>query len=60
VGIVNGDKAEVTSGLNPGDKLIVMGQGEVQDGDPISLAKPRSNGAGAPGAGAPSPGTAGP
>lgn len=35
VGIVSGENAEVTSGLRPGEQLIVKGQGQIQDGDPV-------------------------
>ena len=32
VGIIEGDRVQITSGLNPGDHLIVKGQTEVEDG----------------------------
>ena len=37
VGIVDNQRAEVTSGLHRGDKLIVLGQGQLQDDSPIKL-----------------------
>jgi multidrug efflux pump subunit AcrA (membrane-fusion protein) len=46
VGFMSNTQAEVTSGLNPGDSLIVKGQGEIQDGDPISIATQRKHGSG--------------
>ena len=36
IGIVNGAKAEVTQGLSPGDLLIVRGQGQIHNGDPVA------------------------
>ena len=32
IGIIEGDHVQITSGLNPGDHLIVKGQTEVEDG----------------------------
>ncbi len=37
VGIVDNQNAEVTFGLHRGDKLIVLGQGELQDGSPVKI-----------------------
>ena len=31
-GIINGDQVQITKGLQPGDRLIVVGQTEVEDG----------------------------
>jgi HlyD family secretion protein len=57
LGIVNGESAEVLSGLNVGDPMIVKGQGELQDGDPVQVGARKghrggpSSGGGAAGAG---------
>ena len=53
LGIVTGTEAEVLSGLNPGDPLIVKGQGELQDGDPVSVGghSGHHHGAGSPAGG---------
>ncbi|MGD2099951.1 MAG: efflux RND transporter periplasmic adaptor subunit [Desulfobacterales bacterium] len=32
IGVIEGDRVQITSGLNPGDHLIVRGQTEVEDG----------------------------
>ena len=32
IGVIEGDRVQITSGLNPGDHLIVKGQTEVEDG----------------------------
>ena len=32
IGVIEGDRVQVTAGLNPGDHLIVKGQTEVEDG----------------------------
>ncbi len=37
VGIVNGNQAEITSGLAPGDMLITVGQGQLQPGQPVKV-----------------------
>lgn len=37
VGIANMDKAEITSGLEAGDKIVVIGQDSVHEGDPLSV-----------------------
>ncbi len=53
IGIINGSEAEVTSGLKLGDKIIVKGQGELQDGDTIKVTNAgNKHHAGGSGAGA--------
>lgn len=37
IGIIQDQNVEITSGLEPGDKLIVTGEQTLQDGDPVSL-----------------------
>ncbi|MGD9235569.1 MAG: hypothetical protein PVF09_02775, partial [Desulfobacterales bacterium] len=32
IGVIEGDRVQITSGLDPGDHLIVRGQTEVEDG----------------------------
>ncbi|MGD8460746.1 MAG: efflux RND transporter periplasmic adaptor subunit [Desulfobacterales bacterium] len=32
IGVIEGDRVQITSGLNPGDHLIIKGQTEVEDG----------------------------
>jgi membrane fusion protein (multidrug efflux system) len=32
IGVIEGDRVQITSGLNPGDHLIVKGHTEVEDG----------------------------
>ncbi len=32
IGVIEGDRVQITSGLNPGDHLIVRGQTEIEDG----------------------------
>jgi membrane fusion protein (multidrug efflux system) len=32
IGVIEGDRVQVTGGLNPGDHLIVKGHTEVEDG----------------------------
>jgi HlyD family secretion protein len=60
LGIVNGTEAEVLSGLSAGDPLIVKGEGELQDGDPVSVGKRTGrHGAGGGGAGVGGAGAAG-
>lgn len=38
LGIEQGDRIEVTNGLQPGDKLVVTGQQSLEDGSPIRIA----------------------
>ena len=37
IGVIEGDRVQVTSGLSPGDHLIVKGQTEVEDGMKVSV-----------------------
>jgi membrane fusion protein (multidrug efflux system) len=37
IGIIEGDRVQITGGLNPGDHLIVKGQTEVEDGMKVSV-----------------------
>ena len=37
IGAVSGDKAEITSGLKPGDRLITTGQGLLQPGQAVAV-----------------------
>lgn len=37
VGPTGGNRAVITAGLEPGDRLIVVGQQKVADGDPVAL-----------------------
>ena len=39
LGVIEGDRIQITRGLNPGDHLIVTGQTEVQDGGPVKVEK---------------------
>ncbi len=45
LGITDGENAQVTSGLQVGDQLIVTGQGELQPGSPVKISG-QSGGAG--------------
>jgi membrane fusion protein (multidrug efflux system) len=37
IGVIEGDRVQITSGLSPGDHLIVKGQTEVEDGMKVSV-----------------------
>jgi membrane fusion protein (multidrug efflux system) len=37
LGVIEGDRIQITRGLKPGDNLIVTGQTEVQDGGPVKV-----------------------
>lgn len=37
VGVVQGNSVQVTSGLSPGDRLIVVGQRDVRPGEPVKV-----------------------
>jgi len=37
IGVIEGDRVQITDGLNPGDHLIVRGQTEVEDGIKVSV-----------------------
>ena len=37
IGVIEGDRVQITSGLNPGDQLIVKGHTEVEDGMKVSV-----------------------
>lgn len=37
IGIIEGDRAQIVSGLQPGDRLIVAGQAEVEDGTRVNV-----------------------
>jgi len=37
IGVIEGDRVQITDGLNPGDHLIVRGQTEVEDGMKVSV-----------------------
>jgi membrane fusion protein (multidrug efflux system) len=37
IGIIEGDRVQVTKGLNPGDRLIVTGQKEVEEGMKVQV-----------------------
>ncbi len=37
LGVVNTEKAEVTDGLNKGDRIVVNGQNSLQDGDKVEV-----------------------
>lgn len=39
LGVIEGDRIQVTRGLNPGDHLIITGQTEVQDGGTVRVEK---------------------
>jgi HlyD family secretion protein len=39
VGIFTGDKAEIISGLSPGESLVVKGESFLQDGSPVKIAQ---------------------
>lgn len=54
LGIQQGDRIEVLSGLNPGDKLIITGQTSLEEGSRIRISgAPRFDRTGAPQTGAP-------
>ncbi len=42
LGIEQGDRIEVLSGLNEGDRLIITGQNNLEDGRPVQVAGSRS------------------
>lgn len=46
VGIVNSSRAEITSGLQPGDMLVTVGQGQLVAGQPVKIES-TTNGVGA-------------
>ena len=46
VGIVTASQAEITRGLNPGDSLITVGQGQLMPGQPVKIES-TANGVGA-------------
>jgi membrane fusion protein (multidrug efflux system) len=37
IGVIEGDRVQITSGLNPGDHLIVKGHTEVEDGMKVTV-----------------------
>ena len=37
IGVIDGDRIQITSGLSPGDRLIVKGHTEVEDGMKVSV-----------------------
>jgi membrane fusion protein (multidrug efflux system) len=37
IGVIEGDRVQITSGLNAGDHLIVKGHTEVEDGMKVSV-----------------------
>jgi len=37
-GIVQGDRAQILSGIQPGDQVIILGQKSVKDGAPVKIA----------------------
>ena len=45
-GIVTGSSAEITSGLQPGDTLVTVGQGQLKPGQPVKIES-KANGVGA-------------
>lgn len=45
LGIEQGDRVEVLSGLQPGDRIVVTGQQSLEDGTPISIAGEQGIGA---------------
>ena len=45
-GIVTQNQVEVTSGLQPGDSLITVGQGQLQPGQSVKIES-KTNGVGA-------------
>jgi multidrug efflux pump subunit AcrA (membrane-fusion protein) len=46
VGIVTGSSAEITSGLQPGDKLVTVGQQQLKTGEAVKIES-KANGVGA-------------
>ena len=46
VGIVNSSQAEITQGLQPGDTLVTVGQGQLVAGQPVKIES-TANGVGA-------------
>jgi multidrug efflux system membrane fusion protein len=40
IGTTEGDDSEVTSGLNPGDQVVMTGVDKLQEGTPIKVPKP--------------------
>ena len=44
LGIEQGDRIEVLSGLNEGDQLIITGQNNLEDGRPVQVAGSRTGG----------------
>jgi len=37
IGVIEDDRVQITDGLNPGDRLIIRGQTEVEDGMKVSV-----------------------
>ena len=37
IGVIEGDRVQITKGLNPGDHLIVTGQTEVEEGMKVQV-----------------------
>jgi membrane fusion protein (multidrug efflux system) len=37
IGVIEGDRVQILEGLAPGDRLIVKGQTEVEDGMPVNV-----------------------
>jgi membrane fusion protein (multidrug efflux system) len=37
LGVIEGDRIQITHGLKPGDQLIVTGQNDVQEGTPVVI-----------------------
>lgn len=64
LGVRQGSKVQVTSGLKEGDTVVVAGQQRLQrDGSPVrvvDMSRPPGGGKGAPGSGAPAAPAAGP
>ena len=46
-GIINGSRAEITSGLAPGDTLITVGQGQLRPGQAVKVENKADGGVGA-------------
>jgi multidrug efflux system membrane fusion protein len=57
IGTVEGNDSEITSGLQPGDEMVMTGVDKLQEGTKVAAHLTDDTGAGAPGGGSPAAGT---
>lgn len=41
IGFIQGDQVQIAQGLNPGDRLIIVGQRDLRDQDPVNVSEVR-------------------